>query len=53
MGVAPWVLDPDERIMPWEWAARTLMVMNVEAEAAEWRHKQNERKQRMRPKGRR
>jgi hypothetical protein len=34
MKVQPWVIDPDERIMPWEWAARVLTIMNCEAEAS-------------------
>ena len=53
IGCEPWVLDDDERITPYEWRNRVLAVMNAEAEAAEWRRKDNERKARNRPKGRR
>jgi hypothetical protein len=35
MKVQPWVIDPDERIMPWEWADRVLTIMNCEAEASQ------------------
>jgi hypothetical protein len=34
MKVQPWVIDPDERIMPWEWADRVLTIMNCEIEAS-------------------
>jgi hypothetical protein len=34
MGTQPWVIDPDERIMPWEWASRMLTIMNCEVEAS-------------------
>lgn len=36
MGVAPWLIDDDERITPYEWSNRVLAVMNAEAEAAEY-----------------
>jgi hypothetical protein len=47
MGTEPWVLDPDERIMPWEWASRVLLVMNCEAEATNAQHRQAASRQRI------